>query len=170
MVSWCSFGGHLGVSWAPLATFGEHLCRSFGNLGGLLWPLRPKYAPKTVPELPRGPQETPRDTPEVPRRSPKSSKKQPKEPQMPPQTMFHQHTNILSTMEYLYVYMYILKTTITSKQLQHIHNILGTFEYLYIHIYVHIYVYTCIYIYIYTYILKTCFNLYRYKQHPHLPF
>ena len=87
MVSWRTFGGHLGASWAPLATFGEHLCRSFGNLGGLLWALRPKYAPKTLPEPPRGPQETPTDTPKVARRSPKSSKEQPKQPQTPPKTM-----------------------------------------------------------------------------------
>ena len=37
-------------------------------------------------------------------------------------------------------YMYILKATITSTQLQQIHNILGTFEYLYIHIYIYIYI------------------------------
>ena len=92
MVSWRTFGGHLGASWAPLATFGGHLCRSFGNLGGLLWALRPKYAPKTLPERPRGPQETPRDTPEVPQITSKSPQKQPKEPQMLPKTMFYQHT------------------------------------------------------------------------------
>ena len=39
-----------------------------------------------------------------------------------------------------YIYnMHILKATITSTQLQQIHNILGTFEYLYIYIYIYIY-------------------------------
>ena len=75
MLSWRTFGGHLGASWAPLATFWVQLRRSFKNWGNLLWALRSKYALKTLP-----------DPPEVPKRPPETLQRSAERPQSPPKS------------------------------------------------------------------------------------